>query len=414
LPQLAPVGEAELAEGLVTDLHAVYGGLGSGRLVIVGKPGSGKTGAAVLLVLAALKYRRPLKKKDRHLVPVPVLFSLDGWDPNGQPVTGWLAERIKQAYPQFVTKSEAVELVNERRLAVILDGLDEIPAELRPIALRALSNQAHFRIVVLARSEEMAAAAQQDFLKGAATLELQDVDASAAANYLTSVQVHPAPPEWRELSERLRSVPDSPIAKALSYPLGLTLVRDTYRSPDEVRELLDFCDTPGHDVSREDIIDHLLDRVLPAAYDPPPGEKNRSPYDLPMAERALRYIAARMKQDGTRDLAWWSITRWTSSVPRAVTTGLVFALVFALAGGSQASLRAGSGSGSTLGSGWGSGWGSSSAWAASWACLVAGPGVNPGSGHGPCSGGKCSTAGRSRAPSRAGSRADSYSGLCRG
>jgi hypothetical protein len=61
LPGLAPAGETLLAAGQITDLHAVYGGLGSGRLVITGAPGSGKSGAAVLLVLKIFNggcYRR--------------------------------------------------------------------------------------------------------------------------------------------------------------------------------------------------------------------------------------------------------------------------------------------------------------------------------------------------------------------
>ena len=57
LPGLAPAREAQLATGQIDDLHAVYGGLRSGRLVIAGAPGSGKTSAAVLLVLAALQHR---------------------------------------------------------------------------------------------------------------------------------------------------------------------------------------------------------------------------------------------------------------------------------------------------------------------------------------------------------------------
>jgi hypothetical protein len=45
--------------------------------------------------------------------------------------------------------AEAVELVRAAKVAAILDGLDEIPQELRSPALRALSDQADFRVVVL-------------------------------------------------------------------------------------------------------------------------------------------------------------------------------------------------------------------------------------------------------------------------
>jgi hypothetical protein len=169
--------------------------------------------------------------------------------------------------------ADGAQLVRAGRVAVILDGLDEIAEELRPAALQALSQQAVFRVVVLARSAEMAAAAKYGLLEGAVALELQDIDPPAAADYLTRVQLDPAPLGWRELTSRLR-------------------------------ELLDFCDADRHGVPQEDIEDHLLDRVLPAAYTSRPGEPPPR-YDLQAAQHALRYIAARMNQDGTRDLAWW-------------------------------------------------------------------------------------------------------------
>ena len=333
LPGLSPTVTRQLRGGRLQDLHAVYGGLGSGRLVIIGEPGSGKTGAAVLLVLAALEFRQRVLSKDRQLVPVPVMFTLHGWDPSTQRVEVWLAARLQETYPLFAGRgglAEAAELVKAGRIAVFLDGLDEIAAELRPVALRALSQQAVLRVVILARGFEMAAAARQGFLEGAAALELRAVDAADAADYLTRVQLDPPPRGWSELTARLRREPGSPIAKALSNPLTLTLVRDTYRSGDDIRELLDFCDAVG-DVSGEDIQDHLLDRVLPAAYTPPPGESVPR-YGLEDARRALGYIAARMSQEGTRDLSWWQIPAWAPVAPRVIVTGAAFGVIFAFGG----------------------------------------------------------------------------------
>jgi hypothetical protein len=332
LPGLPAAVLEQLRNGRLEDLHAVYGGLGSGRLVIIGGPGSGKSGAAVLLILAALKYRAQMPGKDRPLAPVPVLVTVHGWDPTTERIGPWLAGRLQQTYPLFAGKGglrEATELVRAAKVAVILDGLDEIPEELRPPALRALSDQADFRVVVLGRSDELAAAAGQEFLQGAVVLELQDVDPQVAADYLTRVQRDPPPAGWGELTSRLRREPDSPIARALSLPLTLTLVRDTYRGGDDVGEFLDFCDAAGPAVPREIIEDYLLDRVLPAAYAPRPGEAPPR-YGLEAAQLALGHVAARMNQDGTRDLAWWRIPAWASAAPRVITTGLVFGLIFSL------------------------------------------------------------------------------------
>jgi hypothetical protein len=46
----------------------------------------------------------------------------------------------------------AAGLLATGKVTVILDGMDEIHEQLRPVALRALSQQAHFRLVVLTRS----------------------------------------------------------------------------------------------------------------------------------------------------------------------------------------------------------------------------------------------------------------------
>jgi hypothetical protein len=330
LPGLPPTTQEQLLNGRIEDLHAVYGGLGSGRLVIIGSPGSGKSGTAVLLILAALQYRLGLAGAERARVPVPVMFTLHGWDSSGQLFKDWLVERLRQTYQLFEGRGGAVQaaaLVTSNRIAVILDGFDEIPEELRPVVLQALSDQAGFRLVVLGRSDETAAAAKKEFLSGAVALELQDVDTETAADYLTNVQRDPPPAGWAELTGHLRNAPDSSIAKALSIPLTLTLVRDTYREGDDVRELLDFC-AASPNVLPADIEDHLLDRVVPAAYKPRPGEQRG--YDLPVAEHALTLIAQRMNREGTRDLAWWQIPAWTSRIPRFIATALLAGSMFGL------------------------------------------------------------------------------------
>ena len=148
-------GEQRLRAGLVSELHEVYGGLGSGRLMIAGGPGSGKSGAAVLLILAALRHRRSVPEQARPQVPVPVMFTLHGWDPGTQKTRDWLAGRLCRTYPLFGGKpgaGAARRMLDEGRIAVILDGLDEIPEDLRPAVLRALSQQATFRLVLLTRS----------------------------------------------------------------------------------------------------------------------------------------------------------------------------------------------------------------------------------------------------------------------
>jgi hypothetical protein len=368
LPRLAPTSEAQLAEGQIADLHAVYGGLGSGRLVVAGPWGAGKSAAGVLLVLAALDYREKLSKDGRvskdelAKVPVPVLFTGPGqdWDPRRQPVSDWLTGRMQETYPLFAGKTgaaNAAALIAKGKIALILDGLDEIAEELRPVALQALSQQASFRLVLLTRTDEMAsAAAQRGVLQGAAAIELRPIDARDAANYLERVQLHPPPEGWHDLIGRIRASPESPLANALNSPLTLTLVRDTYQAKDNARDLLNFCDHISPGKAAEEITGHLLDRLLPTAYARRPGQRPPR-YDLQTAQNALAKIAAQMNQDGARDLQWWRLPAWAPARPRAVfsglaaglAVGLAVGLVFGLVGGPVVGLGAGMGSGLVAG-----------------------------------------------------------------
>lgn len=328
LPGLPRAGKATLAEGQISDLHALYGALGSGRLVIAGPPGSGKTGAAILLLLAALKYRHDqVPAEDRPEVPVPVLFTAQDWNPNRQPVREWLTRQLQETYALFsgsVGAESASELLDTGKITVIIDGLDEIPAEFRPAALRALSQQASFRVVILTRTAEMAAASQHGVLYGAAAIELRPINPTTSAEYLQRAQLDPPPDGWHNLLKSVRDHPDSPLARALNSPLTITLVRDTYESGDDARELLDFCDaiedTPTAQAA-EDITGYLLDRVVPAAYTRRPGQPPL-PFDLPTAQNALTKIAAQMNQRGTRDLQWWRFPQWARARRRCLVAGL--------------------------------------------------------------------------------------------
>ena len=98
-----------------------------------------------------------------------------------------------------------------------------------------------------------------------------------------------------------------------------------------------FLMPPATRLTTDSIEDLLLDQVLPAAYAPRPGEPPPR-YDVQVAARALSYIAARMNQDSTRNLAWWHIHAWTARSVQVIVTGLVTGLVFGLVAGLAAGL----------------------------------------------------------------------------
>lgn len=337
LPGLEAMRPEELRQGSIHVLHAAFGGLGFGRLMIVGDPGSGKTATAILLIQDALRHRKNLPDDERHRVPVPVMFSLHGWDPEAQRVSEWLATELTQTYR--LTKKEADTLLREGKIAAILDGLDEIPKDLRPRALRALSKQAGFRLVLLARRDELKAAAAEEDLENAVAVELDFVPPDVAANYLEGAQSRESI-GWRTLTKSVRQQ-DGHLAKALRTPLALTLLRDAYRRGEDVSELIKFSNSAESCKSAEDVIGYLLDRVLSVAYAKEPGA-DWPRYDLNVAKKTLTYIAGKMSENGTYDLKWWHISQWPGQLARRALTGLAAGIMFGITSGFEVNLIAGS------------------------------------------------------------------------
>ncbi len=95
----------------------------------------------------------------RRLGPGPVLFTLLSWNSHVEPVRDWLTGQLRQNYVGVFTGRAGGErianLLDRGQIAVILDGLDEIDDELRPVVVAALDEQATtFRLVVLSRNAE--------------------------------------------------------------------------------------------------------------------------------------------------------------------------------------------------------------------------------------------------------------------
>lgn len=330
-PGLAVTTPADLRSGDRAGLHIVYGGLPSGRLVIAGPAGSGKSAAAILLLLDSLRYR----ETHGSSVPVPVIFTLHGWDPGTTPLRTWLLTKLTEI--PLLRKRGADTLLDAGKIAVFLDGLDEIPELLRPTALQALSDQADFRLVLLTRSAELVAAADNNPLLGAAALDLQPISPTDAADYLLRPLISPPPPAWQTLATTLTNNPASPLAQALNNPLTLTLLRD-------VGLTTDLTQFPTPDA----IENHLLDHALIAAYAQRPGQPQLK-YSRDTAQQTLGFIALRLNQAGIRDLKWWAIPGWiptrriklVSGATRAIATGSLVGLGTWLTGSTTIGLVSG-------------------------------------------------------------------------
>lgn len=308
---------AELAEG--------YRQIPSGRLVVLGQPGAGKTVLATMLSLGLLAEREAG-------APVPVLLAVSTWDPVSESLDDWIVGTLATAYyggrPDIPKR-----LLNQRRLLPILDGLDEMPEASRRSAVRALNETCgeDRGVVLTCRSVEY-----QDVIEGgspalrrAPVVEVAPVPVSDAIAYLGDVS-WPAGVEWEPVYAHLRENPDSPLAAALSTPLALTLARTVYRNCDrDPSELLAF--DGSHAVE-----DHLVDHVITAAYAPPPGSREGHADGewqrrAERAEQYLTYLATYLHRYRERDLVWWLMSNRLFSRWAGLVLGIALGLLIMIA-----------------------------------------------------------------------------------
>lgn len=334
LPGLSRVTSAQLAQGDLSDLFAVYGGLDSGKMLLAGAPGAGKSGAMIRLLLDAVAHRKGIEDASvRATVPVPVLLTAYDWLPEHESLADWVTRRLQDEHSFLKAKvgnhSAARALLNDGLVSVLIDGVDEMPPDARIAVLRQVRDQAEYRVVLSGRTGELAHAVAGGHLDGAAALELDVIDTWQAADYLQARTVDPVPVPWRNLIRYLRNDATSALAQALDSPLMLSLLLDTYPPlGDEVDELTDSRRFP----ERQQIEDHLLARVLPTAYAPRPHH-GALPCTAEQARQWLGYLAAQMNHTGTRDLAWWRIPKWLAPRELRLAVGLTLGLAVTLAVG---------------------------------------------------------------------------------
>ncbi|MCX4729469.1 helix-turn-helix domain-containing protein [Streptomyces sp. NBC_01363] len=348
--QRLPPGATSYATDLTGDLGSVaevYRRISSGRLVVLGRAGSGKSILAIRFVLDFLKTRAPADR-------VPVIFTLGSWDPTTVALRDWLIDRLVRDHPHLARTAPggatlAAALVDADLVLPVLDGFDETAESLRSATLQAL-NDTSLPLLLTSRADEFAKAVKAVHapLVWAAGIQLTDLTRDNLLAYLPRTARPIAGGDshgrtgavWDFVLAQLRAREETEasvnLVGVLSTPLMVALARTMYsETPD--RDTAELLDTERFPAERS-LEEHLLAGFVPTVYrrgvpERAVGRRRKRNWDPEHAERWLAYLAHHMVRLKRQDLAWWRISESLRRSTRVMIVVAVSGLCAAAADG---------------------------------------------------------------------------------
>jgi NACHT domain len=303
-------------DGDLDRITEVYDRVPSGRLVILGPGGAGKT----VLVMAFAR-ARAAADRDR----VPAVFRLATWDPAALSLSEWMVARLEDEHRDLraldpAGRTLAAALVEDGRVLPILDGLDEIHDDAaRAAALTEIGTgrTAADPLLLTCRGAEYRSTVQQAgrVLSAAAVVDLRPLDLPELRDYLVrSTALPDTAGKWAPVLDHLDRDPDR--LAVLTNPLMAFLAGASYgdTAADPAELLADRYGDP------DALSEHLLAGFVGAAYRP----ALRPRYTAGQAARALRFLADACP-DG--DIAWWRLWRAVPPAVRALSWLVVVGLL---------------------------------------------------------------------------------------
>jgi hypothetical protein len=273
-----------------------------------------------------------------------------------------MAARLEETYPALRARAVmtgttmAMQFIQTNRILPVLDGLDEMPSELRAAAVRSLNRAlpATDPLVLTCRADEYRQAiapadapvpcpADQvvEPLAAAAVVELCPLRPGDVEAYLREATPHRYADKWIPVFTCLREDPHGPLAQALSTPLMTALARTAYC--DSVEDPAFLLELRSH--GREHIEDHLIDRLVPALYAGRPRPAGQGTWTAEQARAWMSTLARYLSRLGTPDLAWWRLYRSVSAPVFGLLFGLVSGIMVWLVSGIPIAVRDGAGGG---------------------------------------------------------------------
>ncbi|MEJ3746822.1 NACHT domain-containing protein [Actinomycetes bacterium KLBMP 9797] len=326
--------------GRADGLRACYQRIPSGRLLILGAPGSGKSVLAVRLArdLATGGRADRIGRADRldrepdH--PIPVLLAAATWDPE-TPFHEWLVAQLAARYPELVAvhprlAGPLADLLESGAVLPILDGLDEVSDEHATRCLEELNALPSQRLVVTCQTAayERYLQAGGEKLRGAAVIVIDQLSPERVAEYL----VDAAPPHqaagWAEVAAGIGPGGEAELTAALGTPLMVALARTAYDDPaSDPRELAHLARARGG----QSVEDTLLTSVVDAALRSRRRGRVATDWRPDAARQYLSFLAGHLESVRRREFAWWRLPAAVPGSFWALFDGVRAALAVAVA-----------------------------------------------------------------------------------
>ncbi|MGW5376451.1 hypothetical protein ACWESM_13480 [Nocardia sp. NPDC003999] len=361
-----------MLRGVFGDVVKLYSQIESGRLVILGSPGSGKTTMVRDFSYTILgKYLGTSPPNDPGTLNgrVPVIFNLSSWDSTDQKIgfIDWLASVLVRDHPGL--EDDAKELI-AKRILPILEGLDEMdekgneerkaspdsdnktdprialipsnePAPRRKAAMERLKGTSLPFVLTCRIDQYRETVSDIGPLPGAWAIELESLEVDDIEEYLSLARgTRAAASKWRYLLNQLKERPlTDPLREAFTSPLMVSLASAIYVSDVGKRSPERLLETQFEDIFHLQRM--LFSQFVASAF---PSFKTESDHDGAedgiITSRKRRYYdskrvpvwlnyTARNLENG--ELKWWELANKVPRTTRAFIAAILLGLVGAIA-----------------------------------------------------------------------------------
>lgn len=239
-----------------------------GKFLILGSPGAGKTTTLVKLAKSLLE--GPVEADP--FSPIPVLLNISSW--RNEEFSKWLSAELKDKHG--ISTSVGRKWIKEKKLLLLIDGLDELKADLQLPCIKAINafltgELRPEHMVVCCRSETYAQLKCRLHLNTA--VRLGSLSPSQIKSYLCNIERSDF---WSEASQ------DGSLLSTLSNPLMLSVISLTYPSisPTQLKKIK----------SAEGVPNFLWDIYIAKLLKSNVENKTYSKKDQPTTEDSYRWL----------------------------------------------------------------------------------------------------------------------------